>query len=136
MGYYLNPRCYYADNFSTQPEVKLGLFHCLEKLILSREDRAKADLQCSTFHNQEVERWIQYGDGTPELQTFAIEVLHLTCSSSDCERNWSTFNQVHTKRRNHLTTIRMNSFVYIMFNKRLKHRHLKLRSLTNEKENL
>jgi hypothetical protein len=30
----------------------------------------------------------------PKLKAFAVKVLSLTCSSSACERNWSTFNQV------------------------------------------
>ncbi|PON68576.1 Ribonuclease H-like domain containing protein [Trema orientale] len=83
----------------------------MDKLIPDPEDRVKADLQCSVFHNKEgffgfnqaklifdkrspVEWWIQFGDGTPELERFAIKVLSLTRSSSGCERNWSTCNQV------------------------------------------
>lgn len=152
-AYYLNPRCHYDPGFSNHPEIKLGLFHCKDKLILDPEDRVKADLQCSVFHNKEgffgfnqakltfdkrspVEWWIQFGDGTPELQRFAIKILGLTCSSSGCERNWSTYNQVHTKRRNRLSTLRMNTLVYIMYNKKLKDRHLKLKSLQNDEDAL
>ncbi|XP_060961998.1 uncharacterized protein LOC115710731 [Cannabis sativa] len=115
-AYYLNPRCHYAEDFSNHPEVKLGLFHCMDRLIPDPKEREKADLQCSIFHNKEgffgftqakqtfekrspVDWWTQYGDGTPELQKFAIKVLGLTCSASGCERNWSTFNQVHTKKK-------------------------------------
>nr|GMC46607.1 uncharacterized protein LOC109157329 [Ipomoea batatas] len=84
-AYYLNPRCHYSPDFSTHTEIKLGLFHCLDKLIPNRDDMEKADLQCSAFHSREgffglaqakntvhkrtpVEWWTQYGDGTPELQ--------------------------------------------------------------------
>ncbi|XP_062089765.1 uncharacterized protein LOC133796311 [Humulus lupulus] len=52
-AYFLNPRCHYAPGFSNHPEIKLGLFHCMDKLIPNPEDREKADLQCSTFHNKE-----------------------------------------------------------------------------------
>nr|GMD37640.1 uncharacterized protein LOC109157329 [Ipomoea batatas] len=152
-AYYLNPRCHYSPDFSTHTEIKLGLFHCLDKLIPNRDDMEKADLQCSAFHSREgffglaqakntvhkltpVEWWTQYGDDTPELQKFAIKVLGLTCSSSGCERNWSAFNQVHTKRRNRLTTTRMNALVYILYNKKLKDRHLKLKSLVNDEDSL
>ncbi|KAL4565567.1 hypothetical protein LXL04_029668 [Taraxacum kok-saghyz] len=72
-----------------------------------------------------VKWWEQYGDDTPELKAFAIKILGLTCSASACERNWSTFNQVHTKRRNRLTTKRMNKLVYVMYNRKLKERFLK-----------
>ncbi|KAK1391036.1 hypothetical protein POM88_019214 [Heracleum sosnowskyi] len=46
--------------------------------------------------------WGAYGKYTPELQAFAIHVLSLTCSSSGCERNWSVFEHLHSKKRNRL----------------------------------
>nr|GMC48806.1 uncharacterized protein LOC109165229 [Ipomoea batatas] len=52
-AYYLNPRCHYSPDFSTHPEIKLGLFHCLDKLIPNRDDMEKAYLQCSAFHSRE-----------------------------------------------------------------------------------
>ncbi|CAH9116630.1 unnamed protein product [Cuscuta europaea] len=73
-----------------------------------------------------VEWWDQFGDHIPELRAFAVKILGLTCSSSACEQNWSTFNQVHTKRRNRLSTIKLNSLVFIMFNKNLKFRKSRL----------
>ncbi|KAH6832587.1 hypothetical protein C2S53_008886 [Perilla frutescens var. hirtella] len=50
----------------------------------------------------------------------------------ECERNWSTLNQVHTKRRNHLSTSKLNSLVYIMYNRNLKYKHLKKQSQGDE----
>ncbi|KAH1233221.1 DNA gyrase subunit A, chloroplastic/mitochondrial [Glycine max] len=47
------------------------------------------------------EWWKLYGVKTPHLQTIVIKVLSLTCSSSGCERNWSTFEHIHSKKRNH-----------------------------------
>lgn len=38
--------------------------------------------------------WGSYGASAPILQTFAIRILSLTCSSSGCERNWSFFENV------------------------------------------
>ncbi|KAL0908904.1 hypothetical protein M5K25_023416 [Dendrobium thyrsiflorum] len=84
----------------------------------------------------EVEWWIQFGDSTPELQSFAVRVLGLTCSSSGCERNWSTYSQVQTKRRNRLSTLRMNSLVYIMHNKRLRDRRLRNKGLKDDEDPL
>jgi len=40
--------------------------------------------------------WDSYGDEHSELQRFVILVLSLTCSSSECERNWSAFEMVRT----------------------------------------
>uniref|UniRef100_A0A2N9G2F6 BED-type domain-containing protein n=1 Tax=Fagus sylvatica TaxID=28930 RepID=A0A2N9G2F6_FAGSY len=60
--------------------------------------------------------WISFGDECPELQNFAVRVLSLTCSSSGCERNWSAFDMVHTKRRNRLLQKKMNDLVFVMCN--------------------
>ncbi|KAH1229264.1 hypothetical protein GmHk_10G029055 [Glycine max] len=42
------------------------------------------------------EWWEMFGDGTLELRRFAIRVLSLTCSSSGCERNWSSFEMIES----------------------------------------
>ncbi|OIT05564.1 hypothetical protein A4A49_29924 [Nicotiana attenuata] len=65
----------------------------------------------------------QYGVETPELQTFAIKVLSLTCSSSGCERNWSVFEHIHTKKRNRLTLKRLHNLVFIKYNRALRRRY-------------
>ncbi|KAI3848040.1 hypothetical protein MKW92_026332 [Papaver armeniacum] len=56
----------------------------------------------------------------PELQRVAIRVLSATCSASGCERNWSIFEQVHTKRRNRLSQQRLNALVYVKYNLQLE----------------
>jgi hypothetical protein len=33
---------------------------------------------------------------------FSIWVLNQTCSASGCERNWSVFEKLHSKKRNML----------------------------------
>ncbi|KAL0923847.1 hypothetical protein M5K25_004626 [Dendrobium thyrsiflorum] len=152
-AYYLNPQFQYSERKSSNPEVKLGLYHCMERLIPDLAVRKIADLQLVLFRNREgffglhaakstitkrspVEWWIQFGDSTPELQSFAVRVLGLTCSSSGCERNWSTYSQVQTKRRNRLSTLRMNSLVYIMHNKRLRDRRLRNKGLKDDEDPL
>ncbi|KAL0911829.1 hypothetical protein M5K25_017753 [Dendrobium thyrsiflorum] len=42
----------------------------------------------------------QFGDDVPELKVFAVKILSLICSASTCGHNWSTFNQIYTKKRN------------------------------------
>ena len=109
-AYYLNPQCHYIDNFKTA-EVKRGLYTCLEKMVPHLDERVKIDLQIDSFRSAEglfgmqsaimkrtkkrpADWWDSYRVDCPELQRFAIRVLSLTCSSSGCERNWSTFEQV------------------------------------------
>ncbi|KAL6343156.1 hypothetical protein AAG906_020945 [Vitis piasezkii] len=38
-----------------------------------------------------VEWWNNYGDEGPHLQKIVVKILSQTCSSSGCERNWSTW---------------------------------------------
>ncbi|XP_071695401.1 uncharacterized protein [Rutidosis leptorrhynchoides] len=53
-----------------------------------------------------------YGASTPNLRKVAIRILSLTTASSSCERNWSTFKAIHTKKRNRLEVEKVNSLVY------------------------
>ena len=48
--------------------------------------------------------WTAFGSGTPELQAVATRVLSQCVSASACERSWSTFDFVHTKKRNRLSS--------------------------------
>jgi len=52
--------------------------------------------------------WENYGSTVPILQKMAIRVLSQTCSSSGCERNWSVFEKIHTKKRNRLENFKLN----------------------------
>ncbi|XP_033147167.1 uncharacterized protein LOC103868883 isoform X2 [Brassica rapa] len=71
--------------------------------------------------------WATYGCGAPTLQRLATRILALTSSSSGCERNWSSFEGIHTKRRNRLGVNRLNSLVYVHFNARLLNKQKKIR---------
>ncbi|KAF1883435.1 hypothetical protein Lal_00042193 [Lupinus albus] len=44
-----------------------------------------------------------FGSCSPELKSIAIKVLSQTTSTTNCERNWSTFSYIHTKKGNRLT---------------------------------
>ncbi|KAF8410857.1 hypothetical protein HHK36_003394 [Tetracentron sinense] len=92
-GYYLNPRFQYDPKFKADIEVKQGLYDCIERMISSSRDRIIIDDQMDLFKEN---WWESYGDSAPELQKLAIRILSLTCNSSGCERNWSTFEHVST----------------------------------------
>ncbi|XP_061336622.1 uncharacterized protein LOC133283732 [Gastrolobium bilobum] len=141
-GYYLNPKQHYYPTFKVDYEVKVGLYDCIKRMVGDIVVERKIDEQLeefkyrrglfgSTFARDGVETkspaawWESYGDGVPELQKLAIRVLSLTCSSSGCERNWSAFEMVHTKKRNRLKQETMNNVVFVMANSTLgkkKHR--------------
>ncbi|RVW97934.1 hypothetical protein CK203_021220 [Vitis vinifera] len=139
-GYYLNPQLRYGDKFSNVDEVRKGLFECMDRM-LDYQERLKLTFSWTHMTKQWVNLgvvlpidsrtlrsptswWMRFGGSTPELQKFAIRVLSLTCSDSGCERNWSTFESIHTKKRNRLEHQRLNALVYVRYNTRLRERSL------------
>ncbi|XP_038685775.1 uncharacterized protein LOC119985556 [Tripterygium wilfordii] len=110
--------------------------------MLPYEDRLKANVQLDLYDHARgnfglrvaidtrklrspADWWERFGGKTPELQSFAICVLSLTCSVSGCERNWSTFEAIHIKKRNRLDHQRLNALVYVMYNTRLRERSIR-----------
>ncbi|KAL6129738.1 hypothetical protein ACLB2K_073087 [Fragaria x ananassa] len=94
------------------------------ELIRQKDDgfgRALAMMGCKTNDDNydPVGWWQLYGNGVPKLQKMAKRILSLTTSSSSCERNWSTFEGIHTKKRNRLDTGRLNNLVYVQFNSKI-----------------
>ncbi|XP_077249529.1 uncharacterized protein LOC143889240 [Tasmannia lanceolata] len=71
------------------------------------------------------EWWSLHGTKHPELQRIAVIVLSQTCSSSGCERNWSTFAHIHTKKRNRRAVKKMEKLVYVHYNLRLRERNVR-----------
>ena len=53
-----------------------------------------------------------------------VKVLSQTCSSSGCERNWSTWSLINTKLRNRLEMKKLHKLVYIHYNVRLRVKNL------------
>ncbi|KAK8916557.1 hypothetical protein KSP39_PZI022500 [Platanthera zijinensis] len=66
--------------------------------------------------------WGAHGGPNVDLTKVALRILGLCCSSSSCERNWSTFEFIHTKKRNRLEHQRLSDLVYIQYNRRLQAR--------------
>ncbi|XP_023739449.3 uncharacterized protein LOC111887513 [Lactuca sativa] len=136
-GYFLNPMTQYNSDFENTGWIKGGLYMCLERMCGDDENLAKTiDCQFDQFTNARglfgfnvakltrkektpVDWWDSYGADTPELRNFAMRILSLTCSSSGCERNWSAFEMVHSKRRNRLHQQKMNDLVYVKYNLKL-----------------
>ncbi|XP_059065994.1 uncharacterized protein LOC131857434 isoform X1 [Cryptomeria japonica] len=66
--------------------------------------------------------WNFFGPETPNIQKLAIRILSQPCSASGCERNWSMFEHIHSKRRNRLSVEKMNDLVFVHYNLRLRMR--------------
>ncbi|KAG8382283.1 hypothetical protein BUALT_Bualt05G0060700 [Buddleja alternifolia] len=78
----------------------------------------------TTKSSSRAEWWINYGEEAPHLRKIMIKVLSQTCSSSGCERNWSTWSLIHTKLRNRLAIEKLHKLVYYHYNMRLRVRNM------------
>ena len=63
--------------------------------------------------------WVSFGAQTPELQHIAVWVLSQVTSAGSCERNWSTFDFTHSKKRNRLACPTVRNIVKVHCNLRL-----------------
>ncbi|XP_042758543.1 uncharacterized protein LOC111908085 [Lactuca sativa] len=140
-GHYLNPTLYYENpNVENDDEVMSGLMSCIHKLALNEDEEMKIHVQLPIYRSAQgifgnpiakkmrvkiapAEWWTQYGASAPTLKKFAVKVLSLTCSSSGCERNWSVFEHLHSKKRNWLEQQKLNDLVYIKYNRALRRRY-------------
>ncbi|KAL4382048.1 hypothetical protein AHAS_Ahas04G0194500 [Arachis hypogaea] len=141
-GYWLNPAFRFnAGEFENHKETISGLLDVIEKYAYDDPVlNSKLTSEKRIFKNAEKdfgrpsairERttvmpdqwWESYGCGAPNLQKLAIRVLSQTCSSSGCERNWSIFEHIHSKKRNRLEHQKLNDLVYVHYNLRLQQRN-------------
>lgn len=63
--------------------------------------------------------WLNHGASTPMLQQIALKLLGQPCSSSCCERNWSTYSFINSMKRNKIQPGRAEDLVYVHNNLRL-----------------
>nr|XP_023900900.1 uncharacterized protein LOC112012749 [Quercus suber] len=140
-GCFLNPAIYFRPSFKRKNEVQRGLLSTLMRLIPDPDIQDKISSQLDEYKKSigdfgtslairqrerlnPVSWWEQFGLGAPDLQSFAIRVLSQCCSATGCERNWSTFEYVHSKKRNRLEHKRVNDLVFVHYNLRLRERNI------------
>ncbi|RWR95166.1 HAT dimerization domain-containing protein isoform 2 [Cinnamomum micranthum f. kanehirae] len=141
-AYFLNPSYRYRSDFISHPEVIRGLNECIVRLEPDNGRRISASMQISEFVSAKADFgtelamstrtglhpaswWQQHGINCLELQRIATRILSQTCSSFGCEHNWSTFDQIHSRRRNRLSQKRLNDLIYVHYNLRLRERQLR-----------
>ncbi|XP_050241162.1 uncharacterized protein LOC126690071 [Quercus robur] len=140
-GCFLNLAIYFRSSFKRQNDVQRGLLSTLMRLVPDPNIQDKISSQLDEYKKsigdfgtslaiRQRERlnpiswWEQFGLGAPDLQSFAIRVLSQCCSATGCERNWSTFEYVHSKKRNRLEHKRVNDLVFVHYNLRLRERNI------------
>ena len=83
------------------------------------------DRDCMPAHQW----WERYGRSCPELQRVAVRVLSQVSSACACERNWSSYDFIHSRKCNRLTPARARDLVWVFTNGRLAS---KMQALTSE----
>ena len=63
--------------------------------------------------------WVVHGTSAPMLQSIALKLIGQPCSSSCYERNWSTYNFIHSMKRNKLKLQRVEDLIFVHNNLRL-----------------
>ncbi|KAK6937209.1 protein of unknown function DUF659 [Dillenia turbinata] len=138
-AYFLNPSFRYRPDFLLHPEIIRGLNECIVRLEPDNGKRISASMQISDYNAakddfgtelaistrielEPASWWQQHGINCLELQRIAIRILSQTCSSFGCQHTWSTYDQIHHKRYNRLSRKRLNEFVYVHYNLRLRER--------------
>ncbi|XP_042963296.1 uncharacterized protein LOC122297331 [Carya illinoinensis] len=141
-GCFLNPGIYFSLCFEKKSEVSREFMTCVIKLEL---DLAKQDIiieQLELYKNavgdfghslairnrgkiRPVSWWENFGNEAPTLQKFAIRILSQCCSATNRERNWNTFEFIHSKKRNRLEHKRLNDLVFVRYNLKLRERNIK-----------
>ncbi|XBH64959.1 hypothetical protein VPH35_118630 [Triticum aestivum] len=142
-GYYLNPHYYYPNKSEIEHDgsFRAAVITCICKMIEDEETQDTVIEELNMYQDQQgsfgheiairqrrnknfnlAKWWLNHGTSTPKLRTLASRILNLTCSSSACERNWSAFEEVHTKKRNRLLHDRMRDLVFVKFNSKLRNK--------------
>ncbi|KAJ8754507.1 hypothetical protein K2173_005668 [Erythroxylum novogranatense] len=138
-GAFLNPSVYYRLDVEKQAVVSRGMLFTITTIvpnetmqeILSEQmelyKSCNGDFGMSLAIRQRgrlspVSWWDQFGCNVPKLRRFAIRILSQCVSAIGCERNWSTFEFIHSKKRNRLEHKRLNDLVYVRYNLKLRER--------------
>ncbi|CAD6225334.1 unnamed protein product [Miscanthus lutarioriparius] len=120
-AYLLNPHYSYSDpSIFDQPKISEGFIACVEKFYYHDEDmqHQAANIELKKFQNREgpfskkLAKNFENFDYNPEV-FFYFSIMVET---------------IHTKKRNRITTTRLNKLVYIQFNSKLLSKREKIKS--------
>ncbi|XP_024635336.1 uncharacterized protein [Medicago truncatula] len=142
---FLNPSIQYNPEIKFLSSIKEDFYHVLEKLLPVPDMRRDITNQIYTFTKahgmfgcslaKEARNtvapwlwWEQYGDSAPGLQRVAIRILSQVCSTFSFQRQWSTFRQIHSEKKNKIDRETLNDLVYINYNLKLN-RQMSAKSL-------
>ncbi|XP_028110185.1 uncharacterized protein LOC114308719 [Camellia sinensis] len=125
LAHSLNPRYYSSTWLNENPncvpphrdeEISSMRNKCFKKYFSDLEERRVVNVEYAKFSggldmfgdfDSKIDRgvldpliwWFTRGSPAPMLQSLALKFLGLPCSSSCCERNWSTYSFIHSMKR-------------------------------------
>ncbi|XP_068307387.1 uncharacterized protein [Pyrus communis] len=111
------------ERYFSNEEIRRSINVEYASFSMCLNDFGAIDSMNDRFHLEPVMWWIVHGASTPSLQSIALKLLGQPCSSSCCERNWSTYNFIHSLRRNKITPQRAEDLVFVHNNLRLLSRN-------------
>ncbi|XP_054781897.1 uncharacterized protein LOC129289109 [Prosopis cineraria] len=110
-------KCLYR--YFTDPEERKAVFQEFPKFVGSLDFYSSFDCLQDRWNLEPKGWWLNYGSFTPILQRLALKLLGQPCSSSCCERNWSTYSFIYSLKRNKITPKRAEDLVFMHTNLRL-----------------
>ena len=140
VGWVLNPR--YRDfHQHSNRDVMADFYTVLEHM--EELDSTQAVAELSKYRNREgisglgladsssekmvpSEWWTNFGSETPNLQRLARIVLRQPIAATRCEKHWSAYDHVLTKKRSRLCPERTEKLVYLYFNRNVIRKQFQL----------
>jgi hypothetical protein len=104
-----------GDDASEQKILREQFTHFISKKGMYALPSVKQD----AYSMDAIDWWETYGSETPELAAIAIKILSQPISSSSAERIWSTYDFIHSEKRNKLNAKNADKLVYVHSNLRL-----------------
>jgi hypothetical protein len=137
-AYALNPQ-FWHQNLEDENEVMQGLRSTLEKLLgpdlvnvalqewqdfRARKGAFSGEAASAGARSMLPHRfWDCYGTACKVLRPIAVRLLAQCASASPCERNWSAYEFVHSRKRNRLGVQKAQQLVYVFQNLRTIMKH-------------
>lgn len=136
VAFLLDPEYWNMDINEVDEEVIEDFYHVVNHFFEDADDHANAVSELTKFKLKEgmfsleiVQKmatnqaawkwWLTNGGSAPTLRRLAVRILAQCSSNSGSERNWSTYNYVHSTIRNRLLSSRAEKLVYMYCNHRL-----------------
>uniref|UniRef100_A0A2N9FFY5 BED-type domain-containing protein n=1 Tax=Fagus sylvatica TaxID=28930 RepID=A0A2N9FFY5_FAGSY len=130
---FLNPSIFYHPNFKFDVRMRNGFQEAMLKMATTDRDKTEITKEHPIYVNAQGalgtafaiigrtlnapgDWWAGYGYEIPTLQRAAIRILSQPCSSHWCGWNWSTFESLHTKKRNRMELEKFNDLVFVHCN--------------------